>query len=142
MSTVEWTWKSDHAIASTTAEGQRVLDEVVQTLRLNDWIPHDVFSVQLAMEEALVNAIKHGNQHDPDKLVSVSCRMTPDLLRVEIADEGPGFNPAELPDPTDDAHIDTPNGRGVMLMRSFMSRVEFSAQGNRVTMEKDRQPPS
>ena len=60
-------------------------------------------------------------------------------IRIEITDEGRGFDPSALPDPTCGDHLHAPRGRGVMLMRAFMSRVEFNARGNRVTMEKERQ---
>ena len=138
MSTECWIWQSEHVIPSETAAAQRVLKEVVDKLRQSGWIQHDVFSVQLAVEEALVNAIKHGNRHDPSKQVRVCCRMSGNVLRIEIADEGNGFDPAAVPDPTDDEHICSPSGRGVMLMRNFMSRVEFNEAGNRVLMEKYR----
>jgi serine/threonine-protein kinase RsbW len=101
-------------------------------------VQHDVFGVHLAMEEALVNAIRHGNRLDPGKQVQFACRMTPDLVRIEITDEGDGFDPSSIPDPTDPEHIEAPSGRGLMLMRSFMSRVEYNDVGNRVVMEKER----
>jgi serine/threonine-protein kinase RsbW len=102
------------------------------------WPERDVFSIRLAVEEALVNAIKHGNQFDTSKRVYVTCSLSPARLRVEIADEGQGFDPNSLPDPTDPENLDMPCGRGIMLMRSFMSRVEFNETGNRVVLEKDR----
>jgi serine/threonine-protein kinase RsbW len=138
MSTEQWIWRRDHVIPSDTAAGRRVLDEVLAELEARHWSQHDVFAVHLAMEEALVNAIKHGNRTDPDKQVRVRCRMSPKLIRVEICDEGPGFNPESLPDPTDPDRLECPGGRGVMLMKAFMSRVEFNEQGNRVLLEKRR----
>ncbi len=57
---------------------------------------------------------------------------------MEITDEGPGFDPDSLPDPTDCAHVDRPGGRGVMLMRAFMSHVEFHDRGSHVVLEKVR----
>ena len=59
-----------------------------------------------------------------------------DRIRIEITDEGRGFDPSALPDPTCGDHLHAPCGRGVMLMRAFMSRVEFNARGNAVIMEK------
>ena len=114
------------------------MQEVLGQLQKQQWIEHDIFCVHLAMEEALVNAIKHGNRLDITKQVHVACRVSPDLLRIEITDEGEGFDPSAIPDPTDSEHIDAPSGRGVMLMRSFMSRVEYNDLGNHVVMEKER----
>ena len=133
-----WIWRSDRVIPSKTGAGRRLLEEVLQQLQRQHWIPHDIFSVHLAMEEALVNAVKHGNRLDTTKQIRVTCRISPDLLRVEIADEGEGFDPAIIPDPTDSRHIESPTGRGIMLMRSFMSRVEYNDVGNRVVLEKER----
>ena len=79
-----------------------------------------------------------GNALDQAKHVHFSCWLSPRKLRVEITDEGPGFNPAALPDPTDPACIDRPGGRGVMLMRAFMSHIEFHDRGNHVVLEKER----
>lgn len=98
----------------------------------------DVFAIRLAMEEALVNAIKHGNQMDPDKAVRVEYRITAVRFDVRIADEGPGFNPADVPDPTEPGNIERPCGRGLLLIRGFMSSVEYHGSGNVVTMSKLR----
>ncbi len=98
----------------------------------------DIFAVHLATEEALVNAIYHGNDSDEAKRVHVVCRLSGDRIRIEIGDEGGGFDPAALPDPTTNDQLHVPCGRGVMLMRAFMSRVEFNEHGNVVVMEKDR----
>lgn len=133
-----WIWESDSVIPSETAAGQRVLDELADKLQQSQWGQHDVFSVRLAVEEAIVNAIKHGNRNDASKRVRITCRVSATLVRIEIGDEGPGFDPSALPDPTDEQHIDAPNGRGVMPMRSFMSLVAFNDRGNQVVMEKRR----
>jgi serine/threonine-protein kinase RsbW len=133
-----WHWTSDEVIPSDPAEGKRVLDELLDALRELNWIQHDVFGVHLAVEEALVNAIKHGNRHDPGKNVRFACRVSDERVQVEIADEGPGFNPRAVPDCTMDENLEVPSGRGLMLMRSFMSRVEYNDKGNCVVMEKVR----
>ena len=133
-----WIWRSDRTIPSKTGAGRRLLEEVLRQLERQHWIPHDIFSVHLAVEEALVNAVKHGNRLDTTKQIHVTCHMSPNLLRVEIADEGDGFDPSTIPDPTDPSRIESPPGRGIMLMRSFMSRVEYNDAGNRVVLEKER----
>jgi len=99
---------------------------------------HDIFGVHLALDEALVNAIFHGNAHDETKRVRFACRLSPERIHVEITDEGPGFDPDSLPDPTTPARRGRPGGRGVLLMRAFMSRVEFCDHGSRVVLEKVR----
>jgi serine/threonine-protein kinase RsbW len=138
MSQEQWIWRRDHVIPSDTAAGRRVLSEVLRQLELRRWCPRDIFAVHLAMEEALVNAITHGNRLDPDKHVRISCRMSPELIRVEISDEGPGFDPTTVPNPTDPDRLECPSGRGVLLMKAFMSRVEWGGSGNRVLLERKR----
>ncbi len=66
------------------------------------------------------------------------CTSSAKKIRIQITDQGPGFNPEAVPDCTDDDHLDVPNGRGIMLMRNFMSLVEYNDTGNVVTMEKLR----
>ena len=93
----------------------------------------------MPLEEALVNAIKHGNGCDVSKTVHVVCELTKDRLFVQIEDEGPGFDPDNVPDCTGADRLEMPCGRGVLLMRSFMSSVEFRDKGNCVVMTKCRQ---
>jgi serine/threonine-protein kinase RsbW len=137
MSNEPGTWKSQHDIPSELGAGKVVLDELLQKLDELGWPQRDVFGVHLAVEEALANAIGHGNQLDPTKQVHVVLSLSKTLLRIEIADEGNGFDPGSVPDPTDPDNLETASGRGIMLMRNFMSRVDFSQTGNRVIMEKE-----
>ena len=140
MSREQWTWQCEHRIPSHSREGRRVQQEILDELDRQHWAPHDLFSVHLAMEEALANAIKHGNHSDYSKSVRIRCRLWPDRVRIEVADEGAGFSVSLIPNPTDPSHIDSPSGRGIMLMRSFMTRVEYNECGNQVTLEKQRSP--
>jgi serine/threonine-protein kinase RsbW len=140
MSEERWNWWTDQWIASEHGEGRRVQEEVLEQLERHLWTEHEVFGIRLAMEEALVNAIKHGNRLDAAKRVRVACKVSPERIWIEITDEGPGFKPEDVPDPTDPDRLECTSGRGLMLMRSFMTFVEFNEIGNRVTMEKARQP--
>ncbi len=115
-----------------------MLEEILERLETHSWGPHDIYSVRLALDEAIVNAIKHGNQLDENKRVRVTGKLSLRGLWIEIADEGTGFNPSDVPDCTCDENLEVPSGRGLMLMRCFMSRVEFNEQGNCVMMEKHR----
>jgi serine/threonine-protein kinase RsbW len=129
----------DLSIPSETAQGQAVQERIVGILEQMGYSQKDVFGVKLALEEALVNAIKHGNGMDPNKSVQVSCRVSQEEARITITDEGPGFDPEEVPDPTDDENLEKPGGRGIMLMRAFMSEVEFAQNGNQVLLVKIRE---
>jgi serine/threonine-protein kinase RsbW len=133
-----WTWQCENEIPSDTRMGRRILEDVLKELEVQHWTQRDIFCIHLAVYEALINAIVHGNQEDASKKVHFVCRLSPKKIHVEIADEGPGFTPDLLPDPTDDAFLDRPCGRGVLLMRAFMSRVSFNPRGNLVILERDR----
>jgi serine/threonine-protein kinase RsbW len=122
-------------IPSDPEEARGLQDCIEQLLQAhNNASDRDIFSIKLALEEALVNAIKHGNQMDRTKKVSVSYRLLPDRFEVSISDEGPGFDPGDVPDPTAAENLERPCGRGLMLMRHYMTDVAYNARGNGVSM--------
>lgn len=96
----------------------------------------DQFAIRLALEEAFVNAVKHGNKMDPGKRLRIKYHITDQRADITIEDEGRGFNPAEIPDPTVDENLERCCGRGVLLMRNFMNSVVFNPAGNKVTLTK------
>jgi serine/threonine-protein kinase RsbW len=94
----------------------------------------------VALDEAFVNAVKHGNKNDPTKLVRVGAELSPREACFTIEDEGEGFDVQTIPDPRDPANLFKSSGRGVLLMYNIMDEVEYNAQGNRVKMVK--RPPA
>jgi len=90
----------------------------------------------IALDEAFVNAVKHGNKNDPTKLVRVGAELSPSEACFTIEDEGEGFDVATIPDPRDPANLFKSSGRGVLLIYNIMDEVEYNAQGNRVKMVK------
>jgi serine/threonine-protein kinase RsbW len=135
------TWRREIELPSERGASRLITEELLEQLGAHGWSPSDIFAIHLAAEEAIVNAIVHGNKLDPGKVVRVACLVTPTLARIEVVDEGAGFDPASVPDCRLEDRLEAPNGRGVMLMRNFMTRVEYNARGNRVMMEK-QQPPT
>lgn len=129
-------------IPSDLGEARRVQTLIEDALHSCGYTEHDVFAIKLALEEALVNAIKHGNQMDPDKRVFVVYNVTPERFDIRITDEGAGFNPDDVPDPTAIENLERPCGRGLLLMRGFMTEVEYHGRGNVVTMAKVREVPA
>jgi serine/threonine-protein kinase RsbW len=111
---------------------------LLEYLQTTGWSDREVFGIHMAVEEALVNAIQHGNKEDPTKSVHIAYRATPQKLRIEITDEGPGFCPSEVADPTSGDHLCEPHGRGLLLMKAYMSKVEYLGRGNHLVMEKRR----
>ena len=125
-------------IASDPAEARRVQAEIEAALRSVPFADHDIFAIKLALEEALVNAIKHGNQLDRAKSVRVAFHVGHDRFDVQITDEGPGFDPGDVPDPTAPENLERPCGRGLLLMRHYMTEVTYVPPGNQLTMSKVR----
>jgi serine/threonine-protein kinase RsbW len=133
-------WRRSIELPSERGASRMIMDELLEQLGVHGWSPSDIFAIHLAAEEAIVNAIVHGNKLDPAKVVQVACVVSPTLARIEVTDEGSGFDPTAVPDCRLEDRLEAPNGRGVMLMRTFMTRIEYSARGNRVLMEKQRSP--
>jgi len=123
-------------IPNDTAEARDVQERIIGLMEQHAWPMRDCFGVRLSLEEALVNAIKHGNRMDPDKKVYIACELTEDEVRVVIEDQGDGFKIEEVPDPTEDNNLEKPGGRGIMLIRSFMTGVGYNDKGNRLTMSR------
>jgi serine/threonine-protein kinase RsbW len=97
--------------------------------------------IELAVHEAVINAITHGNKHSADKQVDVKFVIEQDAFTVYIRDQGEGFDLAQLPDPTDADNLLKPSGRGIFYMRTFMDEVEFSSHpegGNVVRLTKKK----
>ncbi len=94
----------------------------------------------IALDEAFVNAVKHGNKNDPTKLIRVGAELSPKEACFTIEDEGEGFDVQTIPDPCDPANLFKSSGRGVLLIYNIMDEVEYNAQGNRVKMVKRPEP--
>lgn len=90
-------------------------------------ISEDVaFGVDMAVREAVTNAVLHGNKLDPQKAVELTLRNTPDSFEIVVHDQGPGFDPDKVPNPTNAENIMKTSGRGIFFMRNFMDQVEWS----------------
>lgn len=98
----------------------------------------DIFAVRLALEEALVNALKHGHGFDASKTVRVRFQVGAEEVRAEVEDEGPGFDPEEVPDPCDPENQERSCGRGLLLIRHYMTSARYEGRGNRVSLCKCR----
>jgi len=133
---------TNHSIHETfpsdLEQAERIQSRIIALLEELAFPARDVFGMRLALEEAIVNAIKHGNQMDPSKMVCIQCDVDAVRARVIIEDEGVGFDPTDVPDPTAEENIEKPGGRGIMLMKAFMTTVEYNERGNRVVLEKVR----
>lgn len=121
----------------STAASQAINDVIAAMTRM-EYCQDDIFAVHLALEEAIVNALKHGNQNDRTKQVRIDCEVAQPHVQARIEDEGGGFVPSQVPDPTAPENLERPSGRGLMLMRLYMTSVHFNRRGNCVTLCKNR----
>ena len=93
-----------------------------------------------ALREAVANAVRHGNGQDAGRVVRVDYSINNSTVTIRVEDEGDGFDPEDIPDPTDPENLLRPSGRGIFYMRQFMNSVEFNttpAGGTAVVMVKD-----
>jgi serine/threonine-protein kinase RsbW len=122
----------------TAAETCRVAEAVVAAMAAAGYPENDRFAVRLALEEAVVNGVKHGHHGDPTKRVRVRYHVGAERVVAVVRDQGPGFDPYQVPDPLDGDNLDKPSGRGLLLMRSYLTSLRFNERGNRVTLCKSR----
>jgi serine/threonine-protein kinase RsbW len=114
------------------------VDRIMPVIQASGCVLGQEIRVELALREALNNAIVHGNHMDPDKWVSVRCECDPDNgVSIVVRDEGQGFDPCRVPDPTTHEGILSDLGRGLLIMRSNMDEVSFEKGGREVHLRKN-----
>ena len=99
------------------------------------------FGIDMAVREAVTNAVLHGNEQDEQKAVELTLKSSPEAVEISVHDQGQGFNPEEVPDPTESENILKTSGRGIFFMRTFMDEVTWSIRpggGTTVRMLKRR----
>jgi serine/threonine-protein kinase RsbW len=126
------------AVVRTGADLAPAVDAVLGAARRAGYTERELFGLRMALEEAVVNSLKHAHNYDPSKKVRVRCRVDAAEVLAEVEDEGPGFCPAGVADPLAEANLARDCGRGLMLMRHYMSEVCYNAAGNCVTMRLRR----
>ena len=130
-------------IASDYSDAREVQQLIRDEVERAGFDADSQFAIKLALEEALINAIKHGNKLDKGKTVHVEWNISPAAAEIIIEDEGPGFDRKNVPDPTSDPNLEKLTGRGILLIESYMSDVQWSNGGRRVKLIKknDRRTP-
>jgi len=124
-------------VPATPAHIPAVTAGVMQFLDDQNWAEDDLAAVELSLQEALANGVRHGCQGDPSKHVYclVTCDAAGDVFII-VRDEGAGFDVAAVPNPLDDANVMKPGGRGVFLINRLMDEVAFTDGGREVRMRK------
>jgi serine/threonine-protein kinase RsbW len=123
-------------IDSDHSQQREIQKRILDAVEAAGFSSDNLFAVKISLEEALINAIKHGNKLDPKKKVHVEASITPKETEIIVEDEGPGFDRAGVPDPTAEENLLKCSGRGILLMETYMDRVEYSKHGRRVRMIK------
>jgi len=129
------------AVESTPSAIAGVYKHILSELKANNFGQEDIFAVHLSIEEAFANAIKHGNKIDPNKEVKIDYSVDLDKVEISMEDEGEGFDPDSIPDPRYGGNLYKTEGRGLLLMNSYMDVVEFNKRGNCVHMVRYKVKP-
>ena len=115
--------------------------QILTALEEKGFSQDDTFAVHLALEEAFLNAVKHGNKMDPSKKVTLEYLVDEEKVEVRMADEGPGFNPRDMPDPREGENLYRPEGRGLLLINAYMHVAEYNERGNSLRMIRYKNKP-
>jgi serine/threonine-protein kinase RsbW len=127
-------------IDSDPDQGREVQKQILQAVGNHGFEGQNYFAITLALEEAITNAIKHGNRLDKSKKVHVEMTVTEKQFEIEIEDEGGGFDRNCVPDPTTAENVEKCSGRGILLIEAYMNRVTWDRGGRRVRMLKLNEP--
>lgn len=113
----------------------RIVENIIDTITGEAGINQENYGkILIATLEAVNNAIVHGNKSDKKKYVKIEIFLEKNILKINIEDEGKGFKPNDVPDPTKPENIEALNGRGVFLMKKLADSIEFNNKGNCVKM--------
>jgi len=113
-----------------------VLEYLLKRVEKLGVIKSEQSNLFVALDEAFVNAVKHGNKYDTGKLIRVTAEVAKEEARFTIEDEGEGFDVHNIPDPLDPDNLFKPSGRGVLFIYNIMDEVKYNERGNRLTMIK------
>jgi serine/threonine-protein kinase RsbW len=127
-------------VPSVLGSAYDIRNQILDEARRMGYDDSVCFGVQLAIDEGLSNAIKHGNRSDPDRHIEIVYQVDDQRIYLWVADEGQGFDPNEVEDPTIEENLEAPTGRGIFLMRAYMTTIRYNERGNELTLIFDRQP--
>jgi anti-sigma regulatory factor (Ser/Thr protein kinase)/Flp pilus assembly secretin CpaC len=113
---------------------ERASEAILDSAQRHGYTKASRFAIRLAFEEAVTNAFHHGHADRPGDPIRVECRVDAEKVWIAVEDRGSGFDPGEVPDPTLDENLSLPSGRGLMLIRTYMSEVRHNERGNRLEM--------
>lgn len=121
-------------IPSDFEHGRDVLEQIMDAVARHRFTENATFAIKLALDEAMINAIKHGNKLRPDKRVTIEATVSDELADIVIHDQGEGFTRDAVPDPTLDENLEKAGGRGILLIEAYMTSAHWSDRGRRLHM--------
>lgn len=134
-------WSVDVVVASTIEAISPAVDQLMQSLKTSCCPPEQEIAVEMALREALANAIVHGNHEDLHKKVRVCCACDAKRgMLIVVKDQGDGFDPSKIPSPLAGQSILSEHGRGIYLINLLMDEVQFRKGGTEIRMRKDLHP--
>jgi serine/threonine-protein kinase RsbW len=113
-----------------------IQQEILSAMEECGFIEDDLFAVRISLEEALANALLHGHLGDSDFEIKITWLVNELEVECSITDQGRGYDPDSIPDPTADENLTLPSGRGLAMIRAFMDEVYINEQGNSVMMKR------
>ena len=119
---------------SDFTEARAAQEKIIQAVERHGYDADAILSIKLALEEATINAIKHGNRFDKGKTVRIDATISDERVEIFIEDQGPGFIRCSVPDPRADENLQRLHGRGLLLMEAYMNEVEYSNEGRRIRL--------
>jgi len=130
----------EFTISSINEQSQEVQSKIMHDVHRRGFNSQTIFAIRLSLEEAMMNAIKHGNRLDPRKKVYIAATVNSRQAEIIVEDEGPGFHRHAVPDPTLPENIEKCSGRGIHLIEAYMDEVQWSHGGRRLRMIKRNEP--
>ena len=125
-------------VASVPGAADVLCKKLLSELEAGNFGKEDIFAVHLSLEEAFINSVEHGNQMDPAKKIKIEYSVGHDRVEISLTDEGDGFDPNTVPDPRNGENLYKTEGRGLLLIRSYMDTVEYNKRGNHIHMIKNK----
>jgi len=117
------------------SENIRIIESFIDNAKDKYELNDDIYgNIMIAVTESVNNAILHGNNGESNKNVTLKLELDESIIKFLVSDEGPGFDYANLPDPTSPENLDKPGGRGIFLMKNLCDEVHFKNEGKEVEL--------
>jgi len=138
----EWHEKIEFEVPSYVSLMHDILNYLMKRVEKSGVVNPETSNLFVALDEAFVNAVKHGNKYNAEKLVRITAEVSKEEARFTIEDQGDGFDINSIPDPRNPENLFKASGRGVLFIHNIMDEVTYNERGNRLTMVKRKNEPT